>query len=138
MSATAQTKQRPAWTLKPAWEITKRRIRRMATEQRHDADALALHYFNTELDNLLEWQATEIETELGIVEREQFLAIEQASGELGYCFECGIQVSETSAQCGGCKEGIVPQSSYRYDHSLAQQLAHLGRTTKRSKFIDYN
>ena len=54
MSATAQATNRPAWMNKPAWGTTKSRIRRMATEQGRDAEALSLHYFDTALDNLLD------------------------------------------------------------------------------------
>jgi hypothetical protein len=106
----------------------------MAGEQGHDPDALALQAFNTELDNLLEWQAREIEKPLDEVERERIQALEQASGELGYCFECGIKVGATSVQCGGCKEGI-PQTSARVN--LSKHLRPPS-SMKRGKFITYD
>ena len=117
MSATATATNRPAWMNKPAWDITKSRIRRMAGEQGHDPEALALHYFDTELDNLLEWQADQIDRELAQVEREELKRRELASGEAGHCFECGVKVSETSSQCGSCKEGIGPTPA-TFDHSI--------------------
>src|ERR1043165_7155778 len=117
MSATATATNRPTWMNKPAWDITKSRIRRMAAEQGHDPDSLALHYFDTELDNLLEWQASQIESELAQVEREQIAARELASGEAGFCFECGVKLRGTSSQCGSCKEGIGPTPA-TFDHSI--------------------
>jgi hypothetical protein len=117
MSATATAQQRPAWMNKPAWDITKIRIRRMAGEQGHDPDALALHYFDTELDNLLEWQADQIDREFAQVEREQIAARELASGQAGFCFECGVKLRGTSSQCGACKEGIGPTPA-TFDHSI--------------------
>ena len=89
----------------------------MAGEQGHDPEALALHYFDTELDNLLEWQASQIESELAQVEREQIAARELASGEAGFCFECGVKLRGTSSQCGSCKEGIGPTPAI-FDHSI--------------------
>jgi hypothetical protein len=117
MSATAKTTNRPVWMNKPAWDITKSRIRRMSAEQGHDPDALALHYFDTELDNLLEWQADQIDRELAQVEREQIAARELASGEAGFCFECGVKLRGTSSQCGSCKEGIAPTPA-SFDHMI--------------------
>ena len=133
MSATAKATNRPAWTYKPAWETTKSRIRRMAAEQGRDPEALALHYFDTALDNLLEWQATQIERELAQVEREQIAARELASGQLGHCFECGVKLRGTSSQCGSCKEGLAPARA-RYDHS---QHIQAPSSIKRGRFIDY-
>jgi hypothetical protein len=117
MSATAKATNRPAWQNKPAWDITKSRIRRMAAEQGHDPEALALHYFDTELDNLLEWQASQIESELAQVEREELKRRELASGQAGFCFECGVKLRGTSSQCGSCKEGIGP-TPVTFDHSI--------------------
>jgi len=89
----------------------------MATEQGRDPEALAIHYFDTELDNLLEWQATQIESELAQVEREELKRREWASGEVGFCFECGVKLRGTSSQCGSCKEGIGPTPA-PFDHSI--------------------
>ena len=133
MSATAQATNRPAWQNKPAWDITKSRIRRMSAEQGHDPEALALHYFDTGLDNLLEWQADQIDRELAQVERQQIAQREQASGEAGFCFECGVKVSETSSQCGSCKEGLAPARAH-YDHS---QHIQAPSSIRRGRFIDY-
>ena len=135
MSKTATaTTTRPAWQNKPAWDITKSRIRRMAGEQSRDPEALALHYFDTNLDNLLEWQADQIDRELAQVEREQIRQREQASGEAGFCFECGVKLRGTSMQCGGCKEGI-PRTPASYDHS---QHLRAPSSIKRGRFIQYN
>ena len=117
MSATSTAQQRPAWMNKPAWNTTKSRIRGMATEQGRDAEALSLHYFDTALDNLLEWQADQIDRELAQVEREQIAARELASGEAGFCFECGVKLRGTSSQCGSCKEGIGPTPA-PFDHTI--------------------
>ena len=136
-TATAETK-RPAWAYKPAWDTTKSRIRRMAGEQGCDPDALALQYFDAELDNLLVWQAFQIADELAEVKREELKRRALASGESGHCFECGVKVSETSSQCGACKEGMRPPQSHSYDHSQAERMAHMLKTSKRQKFIDYN
>ena len=134
-TATAETK-RPAWAYKPAWQITKDRIRRMAGEQGRDPEALALHYFDTELDNLLVWQAFQIENELAQVEREQIAARELASGQAGFCFECGAKVGATSSQCGACKEGLSSPPA-PYDHSQAHRMAQLSKSTKQRRFINY-
>ena len=134
MTATATVEtMRPAWAYKPAWETTKSRIRRMATEQGRDPDAIALQYFGTELDKLLVWQAFQIADELAHVEREELKRRALSSGESGYCFECGVKVGETSSQCGSCKEGIPPARAH-YDHS-----AHLSAPSsiKRGRFIAY-
>ena len=132
-TASAQTK-RPAWAYKPAWQITKDRIRRMAGEQGHNPEALALHHFDTELDNLLVWQAFQIENELAQVEREQIAARELASGQAGFCFECGATVGPTSSQCGSCKEGLSSPPATP-DHSHAERMARMSKHARR--FIDY-
>ena len=105
----------------------------MAGEQGRDPEALALHYFDTGLDNLLEWQASQIENELAQVEREELKRREQASGQAGFCFECGVKVSETSSQCGSCKEGLAPARAH-YDHS---QHIQAPSSIKRGRFIVY-
>lgn len=124
----------PASGYKPAYEHTKIVIRDIAANLERDPDALALHYFDKELDHLLQWQAFEIECELVVAQHNQITEREMASGELGYCFECGRKVSPTSAQCGACKEGIPPTPA-PYDHSK-----HLRAPSsiKRQRFIDYN
>jgi hypothetical protein len=96
----------------------------MATEQQRDLDALALHYFDTELDNLLEWQASEIEDELRQIENREREQRGQASGETGYCFECGVQLPGNSSQCGGCKEGI-PHTPPPFDHTAHRKAVML-------------
>jgi RNA polymerase-binding transcription factor DksA len=106
----------------------------MATEQGRDAEALSLHYFDTALDNLLEWQADQIDRELAQVEREQIAARELASGEVGFCFECGVKLRGTSSQCGSCKEGIAPTRP-QFDHSAHRRGPS---SIKRQRFIDYD
>ena len=91
--------------LQASMEYNKKPNQKDGDRARPDPDALALQYFDTELNNLLVWQALQIADELAEVEREELKRRALASGESGHCFECGTKVSETSSQCGACKEG---------------------------------
>lgn len=106
----------------PAWETTKRHIRSLSEQQGQDADALALHWFDTELDNLLAWQARAIQLEL----------IKNHEGERRYgadhghtCFSCERHFNcacgfpdQEQGECANCHEGIAPSRNPHFDHSL--------------------
>ena len=124
----------------PAWDTTLETIRNWAAEFNQDPDALSLHLFDTELDNLLEWQAMKIYESLFSMR----LARNKLPGHSHICFGCEneftcfcLHPEHEHGECSSCHEGIglrpVPQYDYKREGEI--RIASIG--VRPQKFIDY-
>ena len=128
---------------KPVCQLTKSDVLEFCKQLGFDADALALHWFDNELDNLLEWQAKSIYWALRVYRNDN-----KPKGETHFatCFSCSRDFvcfcsdpDHEHGECSACHEGIglrpIPQYDWKQEGQTRQ--AEIGAGRKR-KFINYD
>ena len=111
----------------PAYESTKANIRRLASAQDKDANALAMEFYKCRtLDTLNEGQARDIEESL------ERAARPKSSGHSHECISCYKVYSciclshptDELGECINCREGFTPTPP-RFDHSAHRKVVTL-------------
>lgn len=94
---------------KPVCEATKEEVLDLCKRLGFEADALALHWFDNELDSLTEWQAMRIYWNLRVCRNNQkgephFVTCISCSHD----FTCSCSdLDHREGKCGPCHEGVT-------------------------------